>query len=255
MYDGRCRRDTAQILISHPGTRARVVAIWVGIACLISSGCASVTRTPLESFSASPELRNVPVALIDVIVVPPEPSHEDERRALSLPDEFLVKKGERWTLSPSPIVLPIGDTLLPLLRHAGLNATGYPSLAAASRGGAKVAIFMVVRRASVAFDEPGVFAGSGKAEATIEVDVSMIQVATGGVLWRGPLASTVEMSPGVRLAKGSILGIFGSGVAVTAVTPAGEATAQSARVLLVQAYYHLSLKLAAALQEVYREAS
>src|SRR5574341_1928373 len=105
---------------------------WIGVfwtlaVCVLVSSCASqlqevqVVRTPLKSFSVSPDASHIPIALLDVVVVPPAFPPEAERRLLSVPDEVLVSQDEGWVFVPSLVALPVTDILLVSLRHAGLR--------------------------------------------------------------------------------------------------------------------------------------
>ncbi len=228
--------------------RQRVIA-FLGL-WLLLAGCAAqpVIRTPLKTVQLPVEFQQIPIAMLDVIVIPHTPPDGAEIRLLSLPDEILVKEDDGWTLVPSPIIVPAAEVLLVSLRHAGLNIQPYPSVAAARDAGARFAILGVVRTAKVILEEKGFFQYQmRKAEAVVDLQASVLDLRGGKLVWTGNIRSSLQHSPGLYINRAAM---GETGFATTAV---GERRAHWARTLLAQAYYHVAVDLVLRVRDALRD--
>ena len=234
----------------------RVVPVVVSL-CL--TGCAhGVVREPVKPVVAHEGLRSVPVALLDVVVVPAPTPVDAAQRVVSFPDEIFVKterEGVEWTVVPSPMIVPATEILVLSLQHMGLNVRRYPSLAAAHQGGARLAIVFVLRRGIVTVGpNPLRFVGAvlpRTAEASAAGVASVLDVTSGRTLWSGPVNAIVRYERAIYLPEGGpVPGMFS--IEANAMTIHGEATGHSARALLTRAYFSLAGELAAVLNRLHQ---
>jgi hypothetical protein len=186
--------------------------------------------------------------LLDVAVALPTYASALERRLLSLPDEFIIKDGDQWLISPQLDTLRPTDLLHTLLRSMGLAVERHPSLYSARVRGARMGLLLAVRRSEVRFSIPIALLHGTVTEAHVALQLTVLDVSTGRPLWTGPLEAKVRITPTIQLTFGSagLISTLRGPVALAesmATTPASEGTVQSARALLAQAYYQVAVQL------------
>lgn len=226
---------------------------------ILLGGCATFTRTPVDTLPAPELLRGRPVALLDVAVALPTFPDNAERRLLSLPNEVLVKDGDRWIITPQQDMLPVSDVLSAILRSMGIDLQRQPSLYSARVARAQIALLPVLRRSEVRLSVPLVLLHGTVTEAEAEIQLTVLDVRTGRPLWTGPLKATVQISPTIQLPfrqAGMISMLRGPHALAesTATTAASEGTVQSARALLAQAYYSLAVQIVGVLNDIAKDA-
>jgi hypothetical protein len=249
-----------------------------GMALLFLSGCSTappivIERTPLPEVKASGSLRHVPIALLEIVAIPPDIQGE-ETVLVSLPDEVAVRRGDDWLVAPSLTVIPPTDTLLAVLRHTGLTVHTYPALYEAKKAGARLAIMGTLTKVMVKQSDPGrtskwemlnpwempkpgfKFLSSrgalgpwriAKVEGVAELYLAIIDLSTSKIVWAGLLTSSV-------VEDGNYQPVWDRSTSqreVDAATESGEFTMRYFRDLVVEAYYHLAMDLVSRLNELY----
>ncbi len=214
----------------------------VAMLALVLSGCATwveEVRT-LEFPAASPGLRQVPIGLIDLFAVRILPTKRDAPILVSLPDEIAIQSneeqgctktrvvqtlrslsgfapsmesvprcGEGWMyFYPSPSVVPPTEILLAGLRQQGLQVTAYPTVAAAKRAGARLAILGIVTKSQILVPSKVDFQDIGnvqskdaiarhiqKSVASLAVHLIIVDTQSLKTYWEGSLETIVEDYP------------------------------------------------------------
>ena len=109
---------------------------------------------------------------------------------------------------PSPAVVPPTDILLAGFRQQGLQATAYPTVAAAKRAGAKLAILGIVTKSQILIPSRVTFRNIGNelskkalakqiqpSVASIAVHLLIVDTRSLKTFWEGSLETTVEDYP------------------------------------------------------------
>ena len=216
--------------------RAVVSTLAVSVA---AAGCAVVpVRTPLKAVPAMANARDIRVAVFAVATVPQDPRLLAKGSIVSLPDEFLVQQGDQWVFVPGEHPPLTAEFLATLLRQAGLTAAPYASAQGAREDGVKLGLACVIanRTATAA---ASFWLVVGRLDVAVQIHCGLVDIVSGQELWRGRLNSSVSADP-VLFWRSRGLSVESEAMSVRA-----EAAAQSARVLFVQAYYHLAMDLAA----------
>jgi hypothetical protein len=214
----------------------------VAVLALVISGCTTWSEEvrTIDFPSASPGLRQVPIGLIDLFVVRTVPTKRDVPILVSLPDEIAIQSkeeqgcaktrvvktlrnlsgfapsmesvprcGDDWMFYyPSPVVVPPTDVLLAGFRQQGLQVMAYPTVAAAKRAGARLAILGIVTRAQILMPSKVDFQDIGnvqskdavarhiqKSVATLAVHLLIVDTQSLKTYWEGSLETTVEDYP------------------------------------------------------------
>jgi len=216
----------------------------VALFALLLSGCTAWTEEvrTIDFPASSPGLRQIPIGLIDLFVVRTVPSKRDVPILVSLPDEIAIQSkedqgcaktrvvrtlrsltgfapsmesvprcGDDWMLyHPSPGVVPPTDVLLAGFRQQGLQVTAYPTIAAAKRAGAKLAILGIVTKSQILVPSKVTFQDIGNWQskdalakhiqpsvASLSVHLLIVDTKSLKTLWEGSLDATVEDYPRV----------------------------------------------------------
>lgn len=219
--------------------RSGIVAI-----ALVISGCTTWSEEvrTINFPAATPSLRQVPIGLIDVFVARTAPTQRDVPILVSLPDEIAIQSkeeqgcaktrivqtmrnlsgfapsmesvprcGEGWMyFYPSPVAIPPTDVLLAGFRQHGLQVAAYPTVAAATSAGARLAILGIVTKAQVLVPSTVNFQDIGnvqskdalarhiqKSVASLAMHVVIVDTHNLKTLWEGSLDTTVEDYPRV----------------------------------------------------------
>jgi hypothetical protein len=240
-----------------------------GMALLLLSGCSTappivIERTLLPEVKASERLRHVPIALLEIVAIPPDLQGE-ETVLVSLPDEVAVRRGDDWLVVPSLTAIPPTDTLLAALRHSGLTVDTYPTLYEAKKAGARLAIMGTLTKVMVRHPAPGLMSKTknaglmigtighqieseiAKVETVAELYVAIINLSTSTIVWAGPLTSSM-LEEGVSVPVWDRMTYKRE---VEAATEDSELAMRYFRDLVVQAYYHLAMDLVSRLNELY----
>ena len=222
----------------------RLLLSGITVFALVISGCTTWSEEvrTINFPAATPNLRQVPIGLIDVFVVRTVPTQRDVPILVSLPDEIAIQSkeeqgctktrivqtmrnlsgfapsmesvprcGEGWMyFYPSPVVVPPTDILLAGFRQHGLQVTAYPTVAAATRAGARLAILGIVTKAQVLVPSTVNFQDIGnvqskdalarhiqKSVASLAMHVLIVDTHNLKTLWEGSLDTTVEDYPRV----------------------------------------------------------
>lgn len=212
------------------------------VLALVISGCTTWSEEvrTIDFPSASSGLRQVPMGLIDLFVVRTVPTKRDVPILVSLPDEIAIQSkeeqgcaktrvvktlrnlsgfapsmesvprcGDDWMFYyPSPVVVPPTDVLLAGFRQQGLQVTAYPTVAAAKRAGARLAILGIVTRAQILMPSKVDFQDIGnvqskdavarhiqKSVASLAVHLLIVDTQSLTTYWEGSLETTVEDYP------------------------------------------------------------
>lgn len=216
----------------------------ITVLALAISGCTTWSEEvrTIDFPSASPGLRQIPIGLIDLFVVRTTPTKPDASILISLPDEIAIQSkeeqgctktrvvqtlrnlsgfapsmesvprcGEDWMyFYPSPVVVPPTDILLAGFRQQGVQVTAYPTVAAAKRAGAKLAMMGIVTKAQVLVPSKVTFQDIGNWQskealakyvqpsvASLTVHLLIVDTQSLKIVWEGSLDTTVEDYPRV----------------------------------------------------------
>lgn len=109
---------------------------------------------------------------------------------------------------PSPVVVPPTEVLLAGLRQQGLQITAYPTVAAAKRAGARLAILGIVTKSQILVPSKVDFQDIGnvqskdavarhiqKSVASLAVHLLIVDTQSLKTYWEGSLDTTVEDYP------------------------------------------------------------
>jgi hypothetical protein len=204
------------------------------------SGYASgmeITLAPLHDVVTVPKsIQRIPLGLIEISTIPQEIPKGSKLHLISFPDEVVIERTDSLEFRPSAGIVPATDVLLLGLRHAGLTVESYPTLTAAKKAGALLAIVGVMTGAEVRISEE-------KLETHSELAVVFADLGTFEILGDGRIKALDSHGK-----SGSLPEDFFT--EAEAASPKGEIMIQSIRTLMTQSYYHLSMDLASRLQEV-----
>ena len=280
----------------------------IAVLVLVMPGCTTWSEEvrTIDFPAASPELRQVPIGLIDLFVVRTIPAKRDVPILVSLPDEIAIQSkeeqgctktrvvqglrkigavgflapsmeavprcGDDWMFYyPSPVVVPPTDVLLAGFRQQGLQVTAYPTIAAAKRAGAKLAILGIVTKAQVLVPSKVTFQDIGNWQskdalakhiqpsvASLAVHLLLVDTRTLKTLWEGSLDTTVEDYPRVpswiltqQMESTDLENL--TGYEREAGTGLYEPLLNGYRALLTECYINLSLTLLPKLEQASRE--
>ena len=283
--------------------RSGIVAI-----ALVISGCTTWTEEvrTIDFPSASPGLRQIPIGLIDLFVVRTAPTKRDVPILVSLPDEIGIQSkeeqgctktrivrglqtmgavgflapsmesvprcGDDWMyFYPSPVVVPPTDILLAGFRQQQLQVTAYPTIAAAKRAGAKLAIMGIVTKAQVLVPSTVTFQDIGNWQskhalakhiqpsvASLAVHLVIVDTHSLRIVWEGSLDTTVEDYPRVpswiltqQMESTDVENL--TGYEREAGTGLYEPLLNGYRALLTECYINLSITLLPRLEQASRE--
>ena len=272
---------------------------------LVISGCTTWSKEvrTIDFPSASPGLRQIPIGLIDLFVVRTAPTKRDAPILVSLPDEIAIQSkeeqgctktrvvqtlrnlsgfapsmesvprcGEGWMyFYPSPVVVPPTDILLAGFRQQGLQVTAFPTVAAAKRAGAKLAIMGIVTKAQVLVPSTVTFQDIGNWQskdalakhiqpsvASLAVHLVIVDTQNLKIVWEGSLDTTVEDYPRVpswiltqQMESTDVENL--TGYEREAGTGLYEPLLNGYRALLTECYINLSIALLPRLEQASRE--
>lgn len=220
----------------------RLLFSGIAMFALVISGCTTWSEEvrTIGFPAASPDLHQVPIGLIDLFVVRTLPAKRDVPILVSLPDEIAIQSteeqgcaktrvvqslrsltgfapsmesvprcGEGWMyFYPSPVVVPPTEVLLAGLRQQGLQVTAYPTVAAAKRAGARLAILGIVTKSQILVPSKVDFQDIGnvqskdavarhiqKSVASLAVHLLIVDTQSLKTYWEGTLETTVEDYP------------------------------------------------------------
>lgn len=219
----------------------RQLRFGIAVLALVISGCTTVEEVRTVEFpAASTALRQVPIGLIDLFVARKVATKHDVSTLVSLPDEIAIQSteergctktriteslrnlglpspsmesvprcGDDWMyFYPSPAVVPPTDILLAGFRQQGLQVTAYPTVAAAKRAGAKLAILGIVTKSQILIPSRVTFRYIGNelskkalakqiqpSVASLALHLLIVDTRSLKTFWEGSLETTVEDYP------------------------------------------------------------
>lgn len=277
----------------------------ITVLALVISGCTTWSEEvrTIDFPSASPGLRQIPIGLIDLFVVRTVPTKRDVPILVSLPDEIAIQSheeqgctktrlvqtlrtmsgfapsmesvprcGEDWMyFYPSPVVVPPTEILLAGFRQQQLHVTAYPTIAAAKRAGAKLAMMGIVTKAQVLVPSKVTFQDIGNWQskdalartiqpsvASLAVHLVLVDTHTLKTVWEGSLDTTVEDYPRVpswiltqQMESTDLENL--TGYEREAGTGLYEPLLNGYRALLTECYIKLSISLLPRLEQASRE--
>lgn len=286
----------------------RLLLPGAAVLALVMSSCTTWSEEvrTIDFPAASPGLRQVPIGLIDVFVVRTLPTKRDVPILVSLPDEIAIQSkeeqgctktrmvrglqkmgaigflapsmetvprcGDDWMFYyPSPVVVPPTDVLLAGFRQQGLQVTAYPTIAAAKRAGAKLAILGIVTKSQILVPSKVTFQDIGNWQsndalakhiqtsvASLAVHLLIVDTQSLKTLWEGSLDTTVEDYPRVpswiltqQMESTDLENL--TGYEREAGTGLYEPLLNGYRALLTECYINLSITLLSRLEQASRE--
>ncbi|MEO6202613.1 MAG: hypothetical protein ABIP82_05265, partial [Nitrospirales bacterium] len=119
-------------------------------------GCAHEPDVPRPQPSLpllSETLRNTPIALIDLVILPQKLSTAKKHLSVIFSDEKFESDGESWIFIPSTRIIQPNALLTLSFRSAGITTQSFPTLQAAKMSGARTALIIVQKEASVKFPD------------------------------------------------------------------------------------------------------
>ena len=172
---------------------------------------------------------------------------------------------------PSPVVVPPTDILLAGFRQQGLQVTAFPTVAAAKRAGAKLAIMGIVTKAQVLVPSTVTFQDIGNWQsnnslakhiqpsvASLAVHLVIVDTQNLKIVWEGSLDTTVEDYPRVpswiltqQMESTDVENL--TGYEREAGTGLYEPLLNGYRALLTECYINLSIALLPRLEQASRE--
>ncbi len=119
-------------------------------------GCAhepDVPRPQPSLPSLSDTFRKTPIALIDLVILPQKLPATKKQLSVMFSDEQFASDGESWLFVPSSRIIQPNALLTVSFRSAGITTQSYPTLQAAKTNGARTALIVVQKEASVRFPD------------------------------------------------------------------------------------------------------
>ncbi|HEY3198107.1 MAG TPA: hypothetical protein VGJ57_08835 [Nitrospirales bacterium] len=223
---------------------------------------------PLAGPPADGHLRQVRIALLDLVLIRADLKGEDQI-AVSLPDEIAVRRGDEWVFAPSATIIPPTEIVHAALRHAGFSVDRYTSLHHAKANGARLAIMGAVTPGSVTIGAPGLLSTMDnlrimalslgtvqseqeklKVRAESRLQAAIIDLQGPKVVWSGPVTSMEEKEIFVKVfsRKRHLR-------EAEAASRLGELYVHPARVVLTSTYYSLGMSLASKIEEIMAQKS
>lgn len=203
-------------------------------------GCAhepDVPRPQPSLPSLSDTFRKTPIALIDLVILPQKLSTAKNIYPVIFSDEKFTSDGESWLFVPSPRIIQPNALLAMSFRSAGMTTQSFPTLQAAKISGARTALIIVQKEASVKLPEGSSFTLSHPI-ATVELVAFQVSLDTFQVTWTDTVKGTFT---GYEFFNPQLL----APVEFSADVATGDIQSQihPFRVVLARAYYEASKSL------------